>query len=650
MAFLKSFVVVPLLQLLTGCAITSVGTDTLSDPRATIPTHAFASNSAANFAYKISPDGKKLAWIAVKGTALALHIKDLDTARIVTRPAPALEFKWTEDSRRLITDALAQTGSENAVVGVISALDDGTPMAIVSIAAGASSRLVSQVTGDDDHVLVESNRRDHRVFDLFKVDLRSKKHVLLAENDGFTRTWLATVGGEFAGRIVVNGDRHALQIRQPGSQAYVSAYQWSDDDEVAVLSISPDFSTTYLLSNKERDLSGLLRVDNASGKIALIHADPLVDVSAVYTDPATATPLLAVSEPDYPKNTLLDDRLAPVLSYIAPKLPARMAIENADRRVSKFVFSLANDTGKEFYLADLDTGSIAQVGVASTQRFRAALRASVPIQFPSRDGTLLRGYLTLPERHGDGLPPLVVTPHGGPWARDVWGYDALAQFLANRGYAVLALNFRGSAGYGRKFQALGRREGGGKMQDDLYDGIAWAGVQGLVAPGKAASMGYSYGGYATMMSLVGAPGMVACGIAINGPIDLPDLVENLPATWAFDRAFLRRNIGDPGNPDARASMLLRSPIALAATLKRPLLLVQGADDVRVNPAKASAFAQAANLAGRKVEFWSIPHQGHAFTDWRNTLRLYRKSEKFLAACIGGRDAGFDYYELGYFLP
>lgn len=647
----KWLVILALLQFLAGCAVTGSGGSASANGQVAIPTHAFASNRAANFGYKIAPDGKKLAWIAVTGTSLGLFVKDLETGRIFKRTEPALmSFDWTEDSTRLITDGLLQNGSENQMVGVVSAIDSSVPMIIVSATAGASSRLVSQVAGDNNHVLVASNRRNRKLFDLFNVELSSRKHVLIAENDGFTRTWLASVNGALAGRIAVKNAQYTLYIQQPGGKAEVAAYQWAEGDNVTVLSITPDFASTYLLSNKNSDLTRLLRLDNASGTTELIHDDPLVDISAAYTDRVTGKPLAAVSEPDYPKNAVLDQRLSGLHDFAAPKLPARLAIENTDRLLRKVVFSLANDTGKDFFLADLVSGHIDQVGVASTQEFRAALRKSTPVEFAGRDGTLLRAYLTLPERHGERLPPLVLQPHGGPWARDVWVYDGLTQFLANRGYAVLTINFRGSAGYGRRFQALGHGEWGGKMQEDLYDGLAWAARQGLVAPGPAASIGYSYGGYATVMGLIQAPQLFSCGIAINAPMDLPDLVENLPAQWAFDQHLIQRSIGDPGNRVERATMLGRSPVALAATLERPLLLVQGADDVRVRAGKASSFAQAANRTGRKVELWSVPGEGHLLTGWRNVLKLYRKTEKFLSACAGGRDAGFDYYELGYLIP
>ncbi len=642
----KLFVFLGLLVLFNGC--TTLRANASEDnARRLIATHEFATNRDSNFAYKISPDGSKIAWLAVKGTSLALFIKDLESGRVFSKNSHEIwSFDWTRDSQHLVSDSLAITGTSNHVIAVLSAKEGVDTLSIYTPGQKGTSRIVSQIAGDDDHILVENNERDQRYFDLFKISLASGKHELTAENDGTTRTWLTDASGRLAGRIRFDQGRNTFQVLTPDG-GYADVYTWSDNDRVTVLSVSTTLRQAYLLSNKDADRVALIALDIDSGKTRPIHEDPAVDISTVYTDPVSGAPLAAVSEPDYPRNMVLDSRLGKVEDFVAARRPVRLGIENTDDAVRKLVLSLTTDSGREFYLADLATGQTTLIGAASTRPFRQALRRMEPVELPGRDGTRLHGYLTRPD--GEGAHPLIVLSHGGPWDRTVWGYDARTQFLANRGYAVLDINFRGSTGYGRQFEALGFGEWGGKMQDDLDDAAAWALAQGLAVPGKVGIMGGSYGGYAAAMGVIAAPERFACGIAINGPLDLVELVENLPPAWNFDAPLVRRYIGDPSQSAQRQTIQERSPAFLVDRLARPLLLVQGTADDRISAATADAFARAAQRSGKPLEYWAVPGAGHVFTDWKSMLKLYRKSEQFFARCLGGSDGGFDFYELGYYL-
>ncbi len=642
----KLFVFLGLLVLFGGCAVSRANAAE-DGARQWIATHEFATNRDSNFAYKISPDGKKIAWLAVKGTSLALFIKDLESGRVFSKNSHDIwNFAWTRDSQHVVSDSLALSGTANRVVAVLSAKEGTESFSVYTPGEKGTSLIVSEIAGDNDHILVSNNARDRRYFDLFEVSLASGKSELIAENDGTVRAWLTDTAGRLAGRIRTDKARNTFQVLT-SEGGYADVYTWNDDDRVTVLSVSTASRQAYLLSNKDADRVALIGLDIDTGKTRLIHEDAAVDISTVYTDPASGVPLVAVSEPDYPRNVVLDPRLGKVEEILAARRPVRLGIENTDDAVRKLVLSLTTDTGKEYYLADLDTGQTVLVGAASTRTFRRALRRMEPVELPSRDGTRLHGYLTRPD--GAGPHPLIVLAHGGPWSRTVWGYDAQTQFLANRGYAVLDVNFRGSTGYGRHFEALGFDEWGGKMQDDLDDAAAWALAQGLAVPGKVGIMGWSYGGYAAAMGVTTAPERFACGIAVNGPLDLIELVEDLAPAWHFDGPLVRRYVGDPAQSAQRATMRGRSPAFLADRLSRPLLLVQGSADDRVSAATAAAFAQAAQRAGKPLEYWSVPGAGHDFTNWKDRLKLYRKSERFLARCLGGSDGGFDFYELGYFL-
>jgi dipeptidyl aminopeptidase/acylaminoacyl peptidase len=244
---------------------------------------------------------------------------------------------------------------------------------------------------------------------------------------------------------------------------------------------------------------------------------------------------------------------------------------------------------------------------------------------------------------------MVLMVHGGPWERDYWQYNSEVQFLANRGYAVLQINYRGSTGYGRHFQELAIGEFAGKMQDDLLDGVNWAINKGIADPTKIAIVGASYGGYAVLVGLSFTPETFACGIDINGPTDLVKLAENFPPYWKLEMDRLYQYAGDPSKEEDRLIMQAKSPLFKAANITKPLMIIQGADDVRVRAEQSTALVKKLKGFNKDVDFWLIPGVAHGITHWPHRLKLFRKMEDFLAACLGGRSSGFDFYQLGAWL-
>ena len=619
-------------SLLSGCAA-------VSHPGAAIATHAFATNRASNFSYQISPDGSKLAWLSVHGAALVLNVRHLD-------------------SGRLLSNSLTAPATENHVVVALEADGDDGKLTVLAARAGASTRLLGTVAADPDSLIVEQNGRELAHPDLFRLSIATRQLTLLETNDGQVAAWLLRPDGAVGARRVRTGaGAEALQARMADG-SYRTVYEWQASDQVSVVSLAGDGASSYLLSNKDVQRVRLIALDHASGAVRVVHAESTVDLAGVDVHPASGAPVLVSSEPDYPRYSVLDASLRRLLAHLPATGPARVSIDSADRSFTRLVVAVTTDRGRAVYLANLADMNhpadparprLTLVGPASTATFADALVPMTPVTLRARDGVALHGYLSLPVRRdgASGLPPLVLNVHGGPWSRTVWGYDAMTQFLVNRGYAVLDINFRGSTGDGRAFQALGHGEWGGAMQTDLYDAVAWIGAAGLADTARSAVIGNSYGGYAAAAAVLDQPGMFACGIAINGPLELGDMIDTLPERFRHDRPLLLRYLGAQGASDAVVSE--RSPGARAASLRRPLLLVQGANDVRVNPLQAARFAGAAQAAGAPLSYWPVAGEGHVFGNWKTKLSLFRRSEQFLAACAGGRDAGLDYYELGYFL-
>lgn len=616
-----------------------------------IPVRDFVANRGSNFGYAISPDGKKLAWIAVKGVSLHFFIKNLETNTIKTFPAENWNEGpvWAQDSRHLI-HGLFEQGTENTVIATLDTEQSGdTPsLTVISPFGGVNALLVQQIPNDAEHILIAHNQRDHTVFDLFRVNVNTREQTLIAENPGNVTQWLSSPQGKWIGRIVKHTNAFALDIGQSDGTGFKPIYQWASSDSVQVVSIADQGDRIYLLSNKGRDRQALVEL-SASGEEKVIYFDPVVDISSVYKHPVTGKPLIAFSNPGYPKAVLLDQSLYSTFGILKNKTPANFTIDSSDNQLHRVTISLSTDKGTEYYLHDVENDHLKLLGSSPSLAFKNVLADNNPIEFTSRDNIPLHGYLTLPKGVSPRQLPLVLLVHGGPWERDYWAYNSVIQFLANRGYAVLQINFRGSSGYGRHFQELAIGEFAGKMQDDLLDGVNWAINQGIADPAKVAIVGGSYGGYAALVGLSFTPETFACGIDINGPADLVRLAENFPPYWKLEMDRLHQYAGDPGKVTDRAIMQAKSPLFMAAHITKPLMVIQSSDDVRVQKEQSIELVTELKQDHRDVDFWLVPNAGHAITDWPLRLKQFRKTEDFLAGCLGGRSSNFDYYQLGAWL-
>lgn len=618
-----------------------------------IPARDFVANRGSNFGYAISPDGKKLAWIAVKGVSLHLYIKNLETNIVKTIRADNWygSVMWAQDSRHLISDAFTQQDTENTIVVTLDTeqSDDNLNLSAISPVGGVRAELIQQIIDDPEHVLIAHNQRDNTVFDLFRVNINTKEQTLIAKNPGNMTQWITTPQGKLAGRIVKNSNTFALELSQSDDSSFKPIYQWTLNDSVQLVSIVNQGAKTYLLTNKDRDRQALVELLSASGEEKVIYADPVVDISGVYNHPVTGKPLIAFSNPDYPKATMLDSSLGNIFGIIKNKAPANFTIDSSDNQLHRVTLSLNTDKGSEHYLYDVESDHLELLGKSPSLNNQDILADTNPIEIASRDNIPLHGYLTLPKGVPPHQLPLVLLVHGGPWERDYWLYNSPIQFLANRGYAVMQINFRGSTGYGRHFQELAIGEFAGKMQDDLLDGINWAVGKGIADPSKIAIDGGSYGGYAALVGLSLMPDTFACGIDINGPTDLVKLAENYQPYWKLGMDHLYQYVGDPGKAADRAIMQAKSPLTMLGQITKPLMVIQSADDVRVQKDQSIELVTKLKQDHKNVDFWLIPDTGHAIIRWPLRLKLFRKTEDFLANCLGGRSGGYDYYELGAWL-
>jgi dipeptidyl aminopeptidase/acylaminoacyl peptidase len=312
-----------------------------------------------------------------------------------------------------------------------------------------------------------------------------------------------------------------------------------------------------------------------------------------------------------------------------------MSFDDEERFVTVEVFT---EKGYASYLLDRRTKERRLLGRSQTLAFESSLATVEPVSFKSRDGILLNGYLTRPVGV-DAPAPMVLLVHGGHWARDYWRYDRVVQFLANRGYAVLQVNYRGSTGFGRAFRELAVGEYAGKMHDDLIDGVRWAIEKRLADPSRVAIYGGSYGGYAALVGMTFTPDVFACGVAVVPVSNWLTLYETAPPYWKLTWVPLfHKYVGNPNRPEDRQRIESRSPLLKANQAQRPILMIHGARDARVHVRESEQMVAALRAAGKDVRFVVFPDEGHRrdYGNWRNAITHYAEVERFLADCLGGR--------------
>jgi dipeptidyl aminopeptidase/acylaminoacyl peptidase len=374
-------------------------------------------------------------------------------------------------------------------------------------------------------------------------------------------------------------------------------------------------------------------------------------VSLAFISRKTDKPLALTLEPGSQEWRFFDSRLQALADKLKPAFALRMDISSVSRDENRFVVAVQDSSGGRYLLVDATQEQSALLGELSSSRINAIspLPKQRPVSFAARDGLDLQGYLTTPiDQHGLELRhvPTVVLVHGGPWARDFSNGDTLPFFLANRGYAVLQVNYRGSSGYGKVFQAAAIGEFAGKMHTDLLDGVDYLVQQGITDPAKVAIMGASYGGYASLVGMTHTPGRFACGISLFGMSDISSLISDAPPYWELGLFHWHDYVGDPAKPEELQRMRDKSPLYKADQVQGPLLILQGAGDARVHLDQSTRMVEALQKAGKPVDFVLFPKAGHNLFRWIDRLTFYRKTEDFLARCLGGRSNGFDFFELG----
>jgi dipeptidyl aminopeptidase/acylaminoacyl peptidase len=505
---------------------------------------------------------------------------------------------------------------------------------------GVATRIFFNTKQDPDTFFIGLNDRDKAWHDLYRLKVSTGEKTLVRKNTERINNWIFDRAGNLrlADRTTDSGDTEILRVDADGFQMI---YRCTVFEECGIVRFHKDGKRAYLRSNGGAgvDLSGLYLLDVATGKTELVESDPdgRVDFgTAVFsevTDELEAAEYLEDRTRTYWKNKAKEADYHLLRKRFAGKEVATVSCTFDEQ---KCLVAASSDTDPgEVYLFDRKTKKTELQYKVWERLPREGLAAMEPIRYKSSDGMEIPAYLTIPKGAKRPLP-LVVLPHGGPWWRDVWGYHGLVQFLANRGYAVLQPNFRGSTGFGKKFLNAGNGKWGETMQDDLTFGVKHLVANGTVDPKRTGIMGASYGGYATLAGVAFTPDLYAAGVAIVAPSNLLTLLDSIPPYWEAGRKIFHTRMADPGTAEGKAKLMRQSPLNSSSKIKAPLLVVQGANDPRVNQAESDQIVMALRDRNFPVEYLVAPDEGHGFQRPVNNMALFLAAEKFLGKHLGGR--------------
>jgi dipeptidyl aminopeptidase/acylaminoacyl peptidase len=601
---------------------------------------------------RLSPDGHYISFLAPKDGILNIWLAPygkLGEAKPLTsdRKRGIRQHTWAEDGRHILF-LQDEGGDENWHVHSVD-IETGRQLDLTPIDK-VHAEIVGLSYQRPEVVLISLNDRTPEYHDLYEVDVTTGARKLIERNEQQFAGYLEDL--QLRPRVAVktlpDGGGELYRRTYQGWESFLQ-YGQADSLTMRPLVIEEGGNTALLLSAVGRDKAALVRVDLTSGKLMIIGQSGNADVSDVWLDPRTRTPqafgeeyLTEVFTPMTPAATKDIEHLKAALG---PQFQV-MSRTNDDSKWIVVVDDPVHVTAS--YLYDRGNGKVTKLFDHRPELAGAPLRPMKPVEIPTRDGLTLVGYLTLPSGagaakgdaganwHPAAPVPMVLDVHGGPWARDSYGFNPEHQWLANRGYAVLSVNYRGSTGFGKSFINAGDHEWAGKMHNDLLDAVDWAVREKIAVPEKVAIYGGSYGGYAALVGLTFTPDRFACGVDIVGPSNLATLLGSIPPYWKSFLEDMTRRIGDPRTDDGRKLLEDRSPLTFVDKISRPLLIAQGANDPRVKQAEADQIVAAMKKKQLPVTYVLYPDEGHGFARPQNRLAFYAIGEGFLAKCLGGR--------------
>lgn len=603
-----------------------------------IPLEDFFRNSERT-GYQLSPDGSYISYMAPYKDRLNVFVRRVDETdehaiRITNETERSVAgYMWADNQRLLYMKDTA--GDENyQLYGVHR---DGSDDRAYTAFDGVRTSLIDDLEEQQGVVMIGMNKRNPEVFDPYRLNIETGELTLLAENPGNIQGWMTDHDGRLrVATAIVDGVNTQILYRDTEDEPFRPVLTTNFRDVVSFMEFTPDNKEVYAATNLHRDKTILVRMNPATcEELEVLYENERYDIASIsYSRKRKKLLSVYCTGHKEPVRHYFDAEEEQLRQRIKAHFPnQRYGIADTDKAEANYLIYVGGDrTRGSYWHYNALTDEAKKIADLAPWIKSDEMNAMHPVCYTTRDGLQIEAYLTLP----DGLTPdtakqlpVVVNPHGGPWARDCWGYSSEVQFLSNRGYAVFQMNFRGSTGYGRHFLEASYKQWGLKMQDDITDGVKWLIEQGIANPNRIAIYGGSYGGYATLAGLTFTPDLYACGIDYVGVSNLFTFMQTIPPYW---RPMLEMMYEQVGHPEHDADQLAAtSPALHADKIKVPLFVVQGANDPRVNKAESDQMVEALRQRGVVVEYMVKDNEGHGFHNQENRFDFYRAMERFLKA-------------------
>ncbi len=601
---------------------------------------------------QVSPDGKYVAFLKPWKDTRNVFVKSVSepfsAARLLTteakRPIPA--YFWTNDSKYILY-IKDNDGDENYNIYAVepgakpAASADAPASRDLTGVKGARVQIYDLPKSDPDVIFIGLNDRDKAWHDLYKLKLSTGEKTLVRKNTDKASAWIFDLSGtlRLAERTADNGDTEILRV---DADKLTLVYTCSAEESCGPIRFLKDGKRLYMETNKgaDQDLISLVLFDPASGKTEVVESDPLkrVDFGNAIFSEATDELVATTYNDERERRYFRDKTYETDYKWLHSQLPGeQVALGSRTHDDQTWLITAFSDVDPgTAYLFNRKSHKLEKQYVIREKLNREYLAKMEPVHYKSSDGLDIPAYLTLPKGVAAKNLPVIIFPHGGPWGRDFWGYNGFAQFFANRGYAVLSMNFRASTGYGKKFLNAGNLQWGRLMQDDVTWGVKYLVAQGIADPKRVGIFGGSYGGYATLAGVAFTPDEYAAAVDWFGPSNLITLLDSIPPYWESIRKIFYVRMGNPNTPEGKALLVERSPLTSAGKIKTPLMIVQGGNDARVNHAESEQIVIALRDRGFPVEYLLIPDEGHGFARPVNNMAAFMAGEKFFAKYLGGR--------------
>ena len=589
--------------------------------------------------YQISPDGDYLSFMQPVNARMNVFVQKIGEDK-TTQVTFATErdiagYFWKGNNRIIYVQD--SKGDENfRLFGVDK---DGSNQKDLTPFDKVRAGIVDDLVDNSNEMLIQMNKENPQVFDVYRIDVNTGKMIVVGQNPGNITGWQTDHNGKLRVAITTDGVNSSVLYRESEDQEFKTLLTTTFKESFSPLFFTFDNKNLYVSSNIGRDKSAIVEYDITNNKeVKVLYENPDYDVNGLSYSRKRKVIEFANYTGWKQEYHFFDKETKDIYNDLTSKLPGKeLFVTGINKNEDKLLVRTYSDKSLgSFYFYNVKTKELSMLTEVSPWLNEEHLADQKPITYKTRDGLTIHGYLTLPKGVDPKNLPVVVNPHGGPWARDAWGFNPEVQFLANRGYAVLQMNFRGSTGYGREFWEISFKQWGKTMQDDISDGVKWLIDQGIADPKRVAIYGGSYGGYATLAGLTFSPELYACGVDYVGVSNLFTFQASIPPYWEPYKEMLYEMVGHP----QKDSLLLRdaSPVFHVDNIKAPLLVAQGLNDPRVNKAESDQMVEALKKKGIDVPYMVKDNEGHGFRNEENRFDFYGAMEQFFFKHLGGRAA------------